>query len=148
LDRSLSGADLAIRMIADDAEPPPGLAAVRFMDNRIGPVAAPGVEPSTARRLLSRSHPSAIDNWTGLTGHALGEEAAPMVFDHQQTMIEACIAGLGVCVTQQPLVETDLASGRLVAPHGFTTDGAAFAVFHRRDPPVGVRRFVTWLQAQ
>jgi DNA-binding transcriptional LysR family regulator len=118
------------------------------MDNLIGPVAAPGVDPARARQLLSRSHPTAIDVWTGLTGQPLGDPSSPMVFDHQQTMIEACLAGLGVCVTQRPLVETDLASGRLIAPHGFTTDGAVFAVFHRPDPPAAVRRFLVWLQTQ
>jgi len=148
LDRSLAGADLAIRMLNAGAEPPPGLAVVRFMDNLIGPVTAPGVDPARARQLLSRSHPAAIDAWTGLTGQPLGDPSSPMVFDHQQTMIEACLAGLGVCVTQQPLVETDLASGRLLAPHGFTTDGAVFAVFHRPDPPAAVRRFLVWLQTQ
>lgn len=148
LDRSLSGADLAIRMLADDAEPLAGLTAVRFMANLVGPVLAPGVDPSTARRLVSRSHPAAIENWTRLTGHGWGDRSAPMVFDHQQTMIEACIAGLGVCVTQRPLVDTDLASGRLIAPHGFIPDGAAFAVFHRKDPPAAMRRLIAWLVSE
>ena len=148
LDRSLAGSDLAIRMLNPGSEPPPGLAVVPFMENLIGPVVAPGVDPARARRLLSRSHRAAIDNWTLLTGHALGDGSDPMVFDHQQTMIEACIAGLGVCVTQRPLVETDLVSSRLLAPHGFTSDGAVFAVFHRPDPPAAVRRFLAWLKAE
>jgi len=149
LDRSLEGADLAIRMLAAGAEPPPGLVAHRFMDNEIGPVLAPCLEAARARRLVSRSHPSAIDDWTARTGHPLGDTRPPMLFDHQQTMIEACLAGLGVCVTQRPLIATDLASGRLIAPQGFTTDGAAFAVFHRTGQPnAQARRFLAWLSDQ
>lgn len=136
-------------MLAAGAEPPPGLAAHRFMDNEIGPVLAPGLEAARARHLISRSHPSAIDDWTARTGHPLGDTCQPMLFDHQQTMIEACLAGLGVCVTQRPLIATDLASGRLIAPQGFTTDGAAFAVFHRTGQPnAQARRFLAWLSDQ
>ncbi len=55
------------------------------------------------------------------------------MFDHQQTMIEAVIAGLGAAVAQRPLVEADVAAGRLRAPQGFQPDGAEFAALHRTD---------------
>jgi LysR family glycine cleavage system transcriptional activator len=149
LNRSLEGTDLAIRMLAGDAEPPPGLVAVPFMANEIGPVLSPGLDPGRARRLLSRSHPSAIDDWTTRYGHLIDDTRPPMWFDHQQTMIEACLAGLGVCVTQRPLIAPDLASGRLVAPYGFSRDGAAFAVFHRTgQADTAIRRFIRWLCEQ
>lgn len=146
LDRSLEGAEVAIRMLDAGAEPPAGLVAVPFMINRYGPVAAPDVDAASARRLISRSHPQAIDDWNARTGRRVGSDAPPMLFDHQQTMIEACLAGLGVCVTQAALVEPELASGRLIAPHAFETDGAAFAAFHRKGPPrTETRRFIAWL---
>lgn len=149
LDRSLEGADLAIRMLAADTIIPIGLSATPFMTNRVGPVVAAGVDPTTARRLISRSHPQAIDDWIARSGGPLGVADPPLLFDHQQTMIEACLAGLGVCVTQQPLIVMDLASGRLFAPHGFHSDGAVFAIFHRTgDLNVPARRFITWLTAQ
>ena len=149
LDRSLEGADLAIRMLGRDAAIPDGLTATAFMTNRIGPVSAPGVDPVRARRLISRSHPQAIDDWVSRIGEPLGQTTPPLFFDHQQTMIEACLAGLGVCVSQHPLVAADLTSGRLVAPQGFVGDGASFAVFHRTgDLPAAARRFILWLVDQ
>lgn len=146
LDRTLGGADLAIRMLAPDTACPDGLEATPFMANTIGVVTAPGGAADV--RLVSRSHPTAWTSWSGLTGKA-APTGGPIEFDHQQTMIEAAAAGLGAAVTQRPLVEADLARGRLSAPHGFVSDGAVFAAFHRQgeDGPM-VRRLLAWLAVQ
>ena len=99
-------------------------------------------------RLVSRSHPSAWANWTALGGLP-PPAGGPIEFDHQQTMIEAAAAGLGAAVAQRPLVEADLAAGRLSAPHGFLEDGAVFAAFRRKgEGGPSERRFLTWLQEQ
>ena len=143
LDRTLGGADLAIRMLAPDTPCPDGVEATPFMDNSIGMVVVPDGAPDI--RLVSRSHPSAWVDWTALAGRA-APTGGPIEFDHQQTMIEAALAGLGAAVSQRPLVAGDLAAGRLVAPFGFVTDGAAFAAFHRSGetgPPA--LRFLAWL---
>ena len=146
LDRTLGGADLAIRMLMPDTPCPEGLEASPFMDNTIGVVTAPGGAPEV--RLVSRSHPSAWVSWTGLTGRT-APAGGPIEFDHQQTMIEAAAAGLGAAVAQRPLVEADLAAGRLAAPHGFVSDGAVFAAFHRRaEAGAPARRFLAWLKDQ
>ena len=146
LDRTLGGADLAIRMLAADAPCPEGVEAAPFMDNWIGTVAAPGGAPDV--RLVSRSHPSGWSDWSALTGRS-PPAGGSIEFDHQQTMIEAALAGLGAAVTQRPLIAADLAAGRLVAPHGFVRDGAAFAVFHRRgEVGPGARRLLAWLIEQ
>lgn len=146
LDRTLGGADLAIRMLAPDAPCPEGLEATPFMDNEIAVVAAPG--GAAGVRLLSRSHPAAWRVWTSLTGRP-APAGGPIEFDHQQTMIEAAVAGLGAAVAQRPLVEADLVAGRLVAPYGFVGDGAVFAAFHRvGDTAPAARRLLAWLVAQ
>lgn len=146
LDRRLGGADVAVRMLAAEATVPEGLEAVAFMRNEIGVVAAPGA--TGGRRLVSRSHPQAWTAWSRLIGRPLPPGPA-LEFDHQQTMIEAAIAGLGAAVAQRPLVEADLASGRLAAPDGFTPDGAVFAAFHRRgEAGAATRRFVDWLASE
>jgi DNA-binding transcriptional LysR family regulator len=146
LDRTLGGADLAIRMLAAEAVCPEGLEAAPFMDNAIGVVTAPGGAPDV--RLVSRSHRSAWANWTALTGRP-APVGGPVEFDHQQTMIEAAAAGLGAAVTQRALVEADLAAGRLSAPLGFVSDGAVFAAFHRRDEAgPSARRLLAWLKMQ
>ena len=146
LDRTLGGADLAIRMLAADAPCPDGVEATPFMANSIGVVVVPGGAPDV--RLLSRSHLSAWADWTARTGQA-APAGGPVEFDHQQTMIEAALAGLGAAVSQRPLVEADLAAGRLVAPHGFVSDGAAFAAFHRGgETSPSARRLLAWLVEQ
>lgn len=146
LDRTLGGADVAIRMLAADAPCPEGLEATPYMANMIGMVIAPAGAPDV--RLLSRSHPSAWADWNALTGRA-APVGGPIEFDHQQTMIEATLAGLGAAVSQRPLVEADLAAGRLSAPHGFVSDGASFAAFHRRgEAGASARRLIEWLTDQ
>jgi DNA-binding transcriptional LysR family regulator len=143
LDQGLDGCDLAIRMLGRDQPAPPGLTAHRFMANASGPVQAPFLVERPPPRLVSRSHPQAWDAWPTT------DRAAPLAFDHQQTMIEAAIAGLGVCIAQRSLVEADLAAGRLIAPQGFTEDGAAFTAFHAAGPiSAPIRRLVAWLMEQ
>ncbi|MDP1914176.1 LysR family transcriptional regulator [Brevundimonas sp.] len=147
LDRTLCGADLAIRMWTPGAPVPEGLEAVAFMDNTIGLVVARGARTPGAR-LVSRSHPGAWTSWSALTGQVV-TRGAVVEFDHQQTMIEAAVAGLGAAVAQHPLVEAELAAGRLDAPHGFVADGAVFAAFSRtHDLNPAARRFLRWLRAQ
>ncbi len=149
LDRTLGGADLAIRMWTPGGPVPEGLEAFAFMDNAIGLVVAPArAADPTGARLVSRSHPGAWANWAALTGQTVPGNTV-VEFDHQQTMIEAAVAGLGAAVTQRPLVEADIAAGRLVAPHGFVADEAVFAAFGRsRDRTPAARRFLGWLAAQ
>lgn len=140
-------------MLAPGQAIPAGLTAAPFMGNPVGMVAAPGRDmggdPAPLRRLASRSHPSAWNDWAAAGKPAPDDPAPPVMFDHQQTLIEAAIAGLGAGVTQRPLVEADLAAGRLVAPHGFHDNGAVFAVFHRtQGASAAARSLIRWLQDQ
>jgi LysR family transcriptional regulator, glycine cleavage system transcriptional activator len=147
-DRSLGGCDIAIRMMAVGQTPPAGLIATPFMSNPIGVVMAPALKDHpTPPRLASRSHPRAWNDWAACRG--VGDEPGePILFDHQQTMIEAAASGLGACVVQRPLVETDLASGRLIAPNGFVDEGARFCVLHHDKPTLSLRRLIQWLAEQ
>ena len=146
LDLSLEGADVAIRMSGAGASTPSGLVATSFMANAVGLIVAPGLNDWTGRaRLVSRSHPSAWEDWSVRVGHAPPTDR-PIAFDHQQTMLEAAIAGLGSAIALAALVEADIAEGRLVAPFGFVEDGATYAAFTRAgEAPLAVRRFVAWL---
>ena len=146
LERTLGGADLAIRMLPADAILPDGVMATPFMDNRFGLVLAPALAGQDAPgRLVSRSHPSAWNDWAARSGQRVPATLA-IEFDHQQTMIEAAVAGLGAAITQEALVRADLAAGRLRAPFGFVGDGARYAVFARTGgTPAVARRFVAWL---
>lgn len=147
LARTLEGCDLAIRMQEPDDAVPAGLVATAFMANAVGLVVAPGADPE-GPRLVSRSHPAAWMAWREYSGRS-GPTDVARSFDHQQTMIEATIAGLGVCVAQRPLVQADIAAGRLVAPYGFLQDDARFTAFARLGFETrAVRRFLDWLILQ
>lgn len=144
-ERLAGGADMAIRMLGAGQPPPPGLAATAFMANPVGMVMRPGDDARRARRLASRSHPAAWKDWRARGGGGV-DARPPLLFDHQQTMIEATLAGLGVCVTQRPLVERELAAGRLAAPMGFQDDGACFVVLHAPQASSrAARGFMAWL---
>ena len=146
--RALDGGDLAIRMLAEGATAPSGLTATPFMDNAFGLVVAPHRADGAGRRLVSRSHPGAWRDWAALSGRTV-PDLPPVEFDHQQTMIQAAVAGLGPAVTQMARVEADLAEGRLTAPAGFVRDGAVYAVFHRpEDAGRTTGAFIAWLCGQ
>ena len=148
------GSDLAVRMALKDEDFPAGTEGERFMANWVGLVAQPdfwarhgGDAPETLPRLISRSNPPAWTRWADLTGRAIpGIDAG--AFDHQLTMLEACAAGLGLAITQWPLGQDYLASGRLVAPFGFVRAPADFAILR---PPRTRNRaadaFRAWLKA-
>ena len=105
----------------------PGLRATWLLAEDIIPVCAPTLRdgPSPLRtpadlarhRLISTT--TFADEWglwltaAGLSP-ALAERA--MVFDMPILAIQAAIDGMGVALGHTPLVEADLASGRLVAP--------------------------------
>lgn len=151
LDRSLEGCDLAIRMSLAGQASPVGLVAHPFMANAIGLVVTPRLAENadrTAPRLVSRSHPGAWTAWRTAVARP-GPTTTQQSFDHQRTMIEATLAGLGACVTQRALVEAELKGGRLVAPWGFVPDAAAFTAYLRQGMETRpARLFLVWLKDQ
>ena len=63
--------------------------------------------------------------------------------------LEAAVAGLGVAIAPQELVQADLDSGRLVAPWGFVETGGQWALCSVRgnsDPRIA--RLADWLRRQ
>lgn len=78
--------------------------------------------------LHTASRPQAWPQWAsahGLDSQALrpGKE-----FPHLYYLLEAAASGLGVAIAPQPLVAEDLASGRLLAPWGFTATPGRWAL--------------------
>jgi LysR family glycine cleavage system transcriptional activator len=105
----------------------PGLHATWLLAEDILPVCAPGLhdgpnalrQPAdlAAHRLITVStYPDEWHLWLTAAGlpTALAERA--MVFDMPILAIQAAIDGMGVALGHTPLVEADLAAGRLVAP--------------------------------
>jgi len=135
----------------------PGLVAKRFLDERATPVCAPTL---AHRRRLSRvkdlAHQTLLhadtraDAWPtwlaeqgarGLVAHA------NLRFDHYYVALQAAQDGLGLAMGALPLVDQELAAGRLVAPFPDRVVAARsyYAVTHEGAKRPEVDAFVAWL---
>lgn len=58
-------------------------------------------------------------------------DLAGTTYGHFSFLLEAAVAGLGVCIAPWPLVMDDVAAGRLVAPFGFVPSGQIYKAARR-----------------
>lgn len=123
------GVDLAIRMRSPDMAVTYDSVVTPFMEHFHGPVMAPELTktPMTLEqvcalpRLLTRTFPESWSDWARNFEVAdLPPPVSEQEFDHYFYMLEAAAAGMGVAIGPWAFVQRDLASGRLVAPLGFT----------------------------
>lgn len=122
------GIDLAIRR----ADFPIGqeMAAASFLDERIGPVCRRDMEQGelvSGTLLHSATRPDAWAQWADLTGSRLAPRRT-ITFEHFYLSLQAAVAGTGTAIGPIALVADDLASGALVAPHGFVPDGSHYVL--------------------
>ena len=127
-----------------------------FLPQYQGPVGAPSVTPPgmtlEAMGRLPRLHASTFREswtvWSELVGVRL-PEARSREFQHNNSMIEAAAAGMGVAIVPWAFVAPDVQAGRLVAPCGFAERPSRF-VFLRPEgrPDVSVDAFRDWLVAE
>ena len=152
------GVDLAIRMRflgdhhSDDSEVTP------FMEHFHGPVMAPELarkgmtlgEICAMPRLLTRTFVESWSDWTrNLNLASIPDPVSTQEFDHYFYMLEAAAAGLGVAIGPWSFVQRDLASGRLVAPLGFTPGRSSIVALTPRDgASEGALVFRHWLLAE
>lgn len=117
------GVDLAIRMGHGDW---PGLAAVKLIGERLVPVCAPRLAPeindpaALASQTLLRVS-SVAEDWAAWAARAKFEGLnleRGLSFDNIDMALEAAAEGLGIALGRHPLVDDDLASGRLTAVLG------------------------------
>jgi len=149
----LEGADLVVAWdrsaypAADRARAIP-LGAVAF-----GPVCAPGypavLSGARLRMPVRIGHDHTMrawENWEQRSG-LVAEHGSELRFPHTHLCIGAAIAGLGVAMVERRLVAEELASGRLVAPCGFTAfaEGWAAVPSAARGNTPAARAFVAWL---
>lgn len=149
------GADIIVRLLSADqlAELP----AYPIIPNAIGPVIAPQLAGDDAMaaidahpRLISRTHVSAWQDWSQLSGRPLafnGTWARPLA--HLHFVFDAAVSGLGSAVLPWAIVSDAVQSGQLLAPYGFCRDGGAVAALAGAGDMVQSRRqFLRWIQAQ
>ena len=128
---------------------------------RIGPVfspqfvqAGPLAQAAPAQLLQlsllhTTSRPQAWPAWLAAHGMPAAPPHLGQGFDHLYYLLEAASAGLGVAIAPQELVAADIASGRLLAPWGFTPTGGCWALCRRADNrDRRIDALVQWLQQQ
>ncbi len=157
-DTALSGLDAALLLAA-----PPWPASWdvrRLAPERIGPVIAPQHPDATRLRqappenlcglplLHTASRPQAWPDWAQRNGIAPSALRMGQGFAHLYYLLEAAAAGLGVAIAPEPLVRDDLAAGRLIAPWGFVTTEAHWALCRRAGrEDARLDALADWLQA-
>jgi len=136
---------------------PRQIAAVDLLEERIGPVCAsdwphriraPG-ELLSQPLLHTSSHPQAWSEWAVGQGLDPAGFGGGRQFDHLPLMLEAAVAGLGVAIAPELLVEREISRRRLIAPLGFVPSGAVFAfctMSHRQDEALAT--LCDWLKSE
>jgi DNA-binding transcriptional LysR family regulator len=160
LERSLI--DLAIRFCRPEAAPD---GAVRLFGEEMVPVCAPALLRDRARPLkrpqdlahhvlLHFDYPGAqrlyMDWGTWLTSLGIGDvkAAGALHFSQYEQMIQAAIAGAGVALGRQPLVNELIQSGKLAAPFKQAVVGSRSYFVIESPIATGkpyVREFAAWL---
>lgn len=139
-------ADLAIRYGGGRW---PGLVAEKLFDNTFIPACSPHLDLHDAADLPKHSlihfrpqgtSVSPVD-WTGWQKQAKVpglDVSAGLVFSDETHAISAAIGGQGVALMSRPLIEDELAEGRLVQPFGPELEGKPFHLVYpesRQDDP-------------
>ncbi len=158
-DPGLSGLDAAL--LIGSPPWPPGWQVHRLAPERIGPVLGPhhpahdrllaaGPAALSAEPLLhTTSRPEAWPEWARRSGMEPDTLRMGTGFEHLYYLLEAAVAGLGVAIAPQELVQADIAAGRLVAPWGFVETGGQWALCTRRgEGEPRAAALAQWLRAQ
>lgn len=149
IDFAREGFDVAIRVGAgpwpQDAQVSP------LFGEQVGPVLALQLArkhmPNFAGipLLHTRTRPAAWADWCSRSGIGVSDEPG-VEYEHFYFMLEAAMAGLGVCIAPWPLVADDIHAGRLVAPYGFIENGMVYVAMRRARQHRKSVLFCQWLQ--
>ncbi len=129
-------------------------AGIPIGDTAYGPVCAPGYalrESDGAFRvgttLTNAGAAHSWREWGQRAGVALVADH-DLEHPHHVLALEAAAAGLGLALAERRLVAQDLASGRLIAPFGFTTvtGGLRASVSPHAAHKKSVRQLLAWLE--
>jgi DNA-binding transcriptional LysR family regulator len=140
-----------------DHELPEGAHVTHLFDELVGPVLAPKLAErldlkaihhlARASLLHTRTRPKAWASWASRVGWSCGDLPG-VEYEHFYFLLEAAMAGLGVCIAPWPLVIDDMKAGRLVAPFGFVPSGQSYVAIRRPRRNRGAQAFCTWLMEE
>lgn len=97
--------------------------------------------------LHTRTRLWAWPEWCARSGIEIAQLAG-IEYEHFYFMLEAALAGLGVCIAPWPLVADDIRAGRLVAPHGFIPSGQDYVALRRARRHRKSSLFCEWLREE
>jgi DNA-binding transcriptional LysR family regulator len=133
------------------------LIVVDLFKEKIGPVLSPSL--ASRRKLVSpgdllnedllrtATRPNAWALWqTRSKTESLSPKGAE--FQHYYYTLEAASAGLGICLTPEHLVTSDIEDGRLVAPFGFIESGYTYFAARRAIRHKRAAQFCAWLEQE
>lgn len=155
-DFDLSGIHAAIRL--ENRRMGEGQSSLPFLRHFYGPVLSSnrwhdvGEKREKALclpRLHSKTFAAGWMRWSSDNGVVLPPAAREVGFEHNFFLIEAASAGIGIAVTAWAYVQSEIETGRLVAPWGFTPLQSRFHFIRpsRVDNAVA-REFGNWLMTQ
>lgn len=150
--------DIAIRRSQEHWR---GFVAHAFLTERELPVCSPALlehqpisraEDLAHHTLLhSETRPVAWERWLAAAGVPALQPAATQHFDHYYLALQAAIDGLGITLGPLPVIEDELASGKLVAPLAgpeVTVKGYCWVVPQSLVEDELVSAFCTWLEEE
>ncbi len=151
---SFSGVQAAIRLHRGAA--PPGVKATPFLEHAYGPVLSPALSGAADREaalLLPQAPQRDLRGWMGPMGRGCGRRAASAI---GRAVVRAQFLHdrgggrrPGVAVTAWAFAQTDIETGRLVAPWGFRPLATRFTCLR---PALASHpaadRFALWLAAE
>ncbi|MCR0982146.1 LysR substrate-binding domain-containing protein [Roseomonas populi] len=148
------GAFDAVIAVAD-SRPRPGLAALPLVPIGMIPVCAPALLPafdwSRATLLHSRQRPEDWPRWLAAAGIEGVDAARGPRFESIALALDAAAEGLGVALAIRALVGSDLATGRVAAPHPFIRPTTRrFTLLHdaERDGDPALLALRSWLEGE
>ena len=125
----VDGIDIAIRV---GAEPSPKLDSIQLIQETLFPVCSPNLFKESDGKIdfskVTLIHVSSISEdwsaWMKAVGLLDIDISRGLRFDTIQMAFEAAVQGLGAAIGRTPLVDVDLAAGRLVKCHERSIDGS------------------------
>lgn len=161
------GVDIAIRNLALDAGPQPGLRAEPILDIRFLAVCSPSLlerfdllqDPDALKTVplihdetfLTRANMPGWSDWFDTAGLAHGDTIRGLRFSSADHALDAAVEGAGLLLTHGVLAYDDLRTGRLVQPFPQTlSSGRAYhLVMPETDTvPAPVEAFVSWVRKE